>query len=199
MTWKPSRRLVRSSSPETRGAAAGRAPGAPGTRGRGRCPRDAPSSRPRHVDDRQLAAVVDVDGAEHRLDGGERVVRDLRRGVRDAAQQAGLADVGEAEQRSVGHQLQLELECPHLAVDPDSATRGAWRVAVAKRRLPRPRPAAGDHDPRRRVREVGDQRAVGRSAPACRRARTTRASAPRPPVRLEPSPWLPLPALTCGL
>ena len=117
----------------------------------------------RHVDHRQLPAVVAVDRAEHRLDGGERVVSDLRRGVGDAAQQAGLPDVGEAEQRSVSYQFQLELESPHLAVDPDlgdarrlAGRRGEAPVAAATR------PAAGDDGPRRRVREVGDQRAVGR-------------------------------------
>ena len=54
--------------------------------------------------------------AEVRLERGERVVGDLRLGRRDDADQRALADVGEADERDVGHQLELELEPALLAV-----------------------------------------------------------------------------------
>jgi hypothetical protein len=72
-------------------------------------------------------STVPEDGVDRR----ERVVGDLGRGVRQAPQQARLADVREPEQRRVGQQLQPQLEDPLVAVLPTSATRGLCRVAVA--------------------------------------------------------------------
>jgi len=46
-----------------------------------------------HVGDRELAPVRAVDRADHRRECGERVVRHLGLGVRDAAQERGLAGV----------------------------------------------------------------------------------------------------------
>ena len=54
--------------------------------------------------------------AEVRLERRERVVGDLRLGRRDDADQRALADVREADEGDVGHQLQLELEPALLAV-----------------------------------------------------------------------------------
>ena len=68
------------------------------------------------VGDDELGGVVEADDAEVRLERRERVVGDLRLGRRDHADQRALADVGEADEGDVGHQLQLELEPALLAV-----------------------------------------------------------------------------------
>ena len=54
--------------------------------------------------------------AEVGLERGERVVGDLRLGRRDHADQRALADVREADEGDVGHQLQLEPQPALLAV-----------------------------------------------------------------------------------
>ena len=64
----------------------------------------------------KLGVVVDAHDAEVRLERGERVVGDLRLGRADDADERALADVGEADQRDVGHQLELELQPALLAV-----------------------------------------------------------------------------------
>ena len=68
------------------------------------------------VGDDELGGVVEAHDAEVRLERRERVVGDLRLGRRDHADQRALADVGEADEGDVGHQLQLELEPALLAV-----------------------------------------------------------------------------------
>ena len=77
------------------------------------------------------------------------------------AQQRRLARVRQADERGVGEQLepQLELDAPRRA--PISAKRGAWRVGVAKRALPRPPlPPRASDDARAGRGEVGDEVAV---------------------------------------
>ena len=113
--------------------------------------------QPGDVRDRQLALAVQLDGAEVRRERRERVVRDLGRGVRDAAQQRRLAGVREAEQRGVADHLEPQLELGRLAVLAD--LRGARRLAHGRREAPVAAPsaaAAGDHDAGPGVREVGD-------------------------------------------
>ena len=53
--------------------------------------------------------VVEPHHAEVGLQGGERVVGDLGFGGRDAGDQGALAGIGEAHQRHVGHELELEV------------------------------------------------------------------------------------------
>jgi hypothetical protein len=72
--------------------------------------------QPRDVGDHEVRGVVDAHHAEVRLEGGERVVGDLRPGGRDDADQRALADVGEPDEGHVGDQLQLQLEPASLAV-----------------------------------------------------------------------------------
>src|SRR5690606_18364280 len=72
------------------------------------------------VGDHEAAAGLDADHAQVRVEGGERIVRDLRRRRGDRADEGGLARVREAKQADVGQQLQLELQQALLAL-------GAWR------------------------------------------------------------------------
>ena len=114
------------------------------------------------VRDHQLAAVRRVDRAEHRLERRERVVRDLRPGVRDPREQRRLARVRQPDERRVGEQLQpqLELGAPRRAA-PSRRSAASGASASRNARLPRPpRAAARDDDPRARAREVGDEPAV---------------------------------------
>ena len=69
-----------------------------------------------NVGDHEVGLVVERHDPEVGLERGERVVGDLRLGGRDHADQRALAGVGEADQRDVCHQLQLELEPALLAV-----------------------------------------------------------------------------------
>ena len=114
--------------------------------------------QPGDVGDGELPSLRRIDRAEHRGDRRERVVRDLRLRVRDAAKQRRLARVGKADQRRVGEQLQPQVERELLA--------GQTRLGET-RRLPRRRgealvAAAGstascDDHPRARMREVREQ------------------------------------------
>ena len=72
--------------------------------------------QPGDVGDHEVGLVVERHDPEVGLERRERVVGDLRLGGRDHADQRALAGVGEADQRDVGHQLQLELEPALLAV-----------------------------------------------------------------------------------
>ena len=113
---------------------------------------------PRHVGDRELASVGRLDGAEHRRDRRERIVRDLRLRVRDPPQERGLAGVREPEQRRVGEELQPELE---LALLPGLADLCDARRLIGRRRealvaCPA-EPAAGHDGSRARVGEIGDE------------------------------------------
>ena len=75
-------------------------------------PADAPSIRPGHVGDRRQAPVLDaeVHHAEVRLEGRERVGRDLRRRVGQRREERGLAGVREPDEPHVGDQPELEPE-----------------------------------------------------------------------------------------
>ena len=80
-----------------------------------------------------------------RLERGERVVGDLRLGRADHADQRALADVGEADEGDVGHQLQLELQpaAPRRARParrtsaPGGGSTGTWRCPGRHDRRPR--------------------------------------------------------------
>ena len=63
-------------------------------------------------------AVVGVERAEDRLQRGERVVGDLRRGPREPGEQRGLACVRLPDEAGVGKQLQPQLDRAGLAVEP---------------------------------------------------------------------------------
>jgi hypothetical protein len=80
-------------------------------------PESGPLCRPRDqardVGEHELALAV-VDRAEHRLDGRERIVRDLRRGPRQSPEERGLAGVREPDQPAVGEQLQPQLDPSRL-------------------------------------------------------------------------------------
>ena len=161
MIWKPSRAASRSSSTETTCSS---------SRARSRCarnswpspiPSDAPSSRPGTSTTVSWRPSTDstVPSTGSIVVNG--IVGDLRRRVRDAAQEARLADVREPEQRGVGHQLEMQLERARLAVlaDAGQARRlpGGRREARVAGSAP---PAAGDHDARAGMREVAHERAV---------------------------------------
>ena len=83
------------------------------------------------VRDGELGAVRRLDRAEHGRERRERVVRDLRLRVRDAAEERGLAGVRETGHRGVRQQLQPELHLCLAGGSPTSAKRGACRVGVA--------------------------------------------------------------------
>ena len=72
--------------------------------------------QPGDVGDDEVGGVVDAHDTEVRLERRERIVGDLRACRRHDADQRALADVREADERDIGHQLHLELEPPVLAV-----------------------------------------------------------------------------------
>ena len=76
-----------------------------------------------NVGQHQLS-LVRVDGPQCRLEGGERVLRHLRRGPRQAAQQRGLARVGLSHEPGVGEHLESKLDPPRL---PLEARQRHWR------------------------------------------------------------------------
>ena len=131
----------------------------------------APSMRPGMSATTNSVSVVDAHDAEVRLERGERVVGDLRLGRADHADQRALADVGEADERDVGHQLQLELQPALLAV---LALLGERRLAAPvgeELRVAAPAAPAGRGEPavagvgevgeQLAAVEVGDDRALG--------------------------------------
>ena len=63
-----------------------------------------------------VAHAADPDDAEVRLQGGERVVGDFGLGRRHRRDQRRLAGVGEADQRHVGHELELHVQPELLAL-----------------------------------------------------------------------------------
>ena len=151
----------------------------------------APSIRPGMSAMHELALGA-VERAEHRLERRERVVGDLRRGARQPREQRRLAGVRQPDEADVGEQLAAAARStPSSPGSPRSANRGAWRVGVAKRLLPRPpsrrarRPLAA---PARRGRSARRPR---RPRPACRAAPAHSSRSPSAPWRFEPSPWPP--------
>ena len=103
-----------------------------------------------------------ADHAEVGLEGGEGVVGDLGLGRGDPRDERALAGVGEADQRHVGHQLELEVEpalLPHLALLGEA--RGATAVVDRNRALPLPAlPPLRRQPAVARLAEVGEHRAV---------------------------------------
>ena len=145
--------------------------------------------QPRDVGDHELA-LGGLERAEHRLERRERVVGDLRRGARQARDQRRLAGVGQPDEPDVGEQLELQLDQPSSPGRPRSASRGAWRVAVVKRLLPRPPPP-----PRATRRLPGHDEVVACAVPArdlrARAARGRRAAPRRRRGVSAPSPCPP--------
>ncbi len=113
----------------------------------------------------RVAAAADGDDAEGRDQGGERVVGHTRPRRGDRGDEGALADVGEAEQADVGHDLQLELDLADLA---RVAFFGAARGAVVRCRevdVAAPALAALGHDHALAVRRhVGEELARSRVA-----------------------------------
>ena len=95
------------------------------------------------------------------MQGRERVIGDLRLGVRDAAQERRLARVGQPNERGVGKQLEVQLHFPLLSRPAQlGEARGlaSWSREAA---IPAPSdPAAGDHRARAGMREIGDDLAL---------------------------------------
>ena len=125
------------------------------------CPVRRSLDQPGNVRHGELPRVRAVDGAEDRLDRGERVVGDFRLRVRDAAKERGLAGVREAGKRRVDDELEPERELglapgqPRLGEARSLAGRGREvRVAAAARSA-----AASDED-RPGRRQVGDERSL---------------------------------------
>ena len=147
-----------------RGRAGRRAP-AParcgaGTGGPVPCPPAAPSTRPGDVGHDELGAVAHAahaDDAQMRLQGGEGVVGDLRLGGRHGRDQGGLAGVGEADQRHVGHQLELHVQPELLALLALLGEgRGAAAVGEEARVAPAALAALGHQEPGALGRQVAD-------------------------------------------
>ena len=131
----------------------------------------------------KLCSSATCDDAEVRHERRERVVGDLGPRARDGADEGALADVGEAEQPHVGHDLELEAEVLLLA---RLARIGAARCAIERRRevdvAATSAPSAGDDDALARRRR---RRRAARSSPTSypcvpTGTRTTRSSPPLP-------------------
>ncbi len=117
--------------------------------------------QPRDVRHRELAVIVELDRAELWRERRERVVGDLRPGVRDPPDERRLAGIREAEQRGVADHLEAQLDLALLAILPH--LRGAWRLTRRRGELAVPASAASavrDDDARSRMRQVGDRRIV---------------------------------------
>jgi hypothetical protein len=104
-----------------------------------------------------LEAVVEPDHAEVGFQRRERVVGHLGLGRRDGADEGALAGVGEADQRDVGHELQLELQpalLPVLALLGEA--RGPAAVGQELGVPPAAPPAGRRHPPVALADEVGE-------------------------------------------
>ena len=106
------------------------------------------------VGEHQLALAI-VDRSQHRLEGGERVVGDLRRRPGEGRQQRRLARVRQPHQPRVGKQLQPQLDPARLAGQP---TLGKSRRLAGRGRkslVPVPaEPPARHHRPLARPHQV---------------------------------------------
>jgi hypothetical protein len=92
--------------------------------------------------------ILGLEGAEHRLDRGERVVGHLRGRARQPSQERGLAGVGQAHEPRVGKELQPQLDPARFALEsllgePGSLPRGTGEPLVS---VP-PRPSGRRHRP----------------------------------------------------
>ena len=102
-----------------------------------------------------------VHDSQNRLESGERILRDLRLGVRDAPEQRGLSGVRESRQRSVDDQLQVQDDLHLVAREPGFGE--AWSLPCRRRELRIPATAlaaARCDEARLGVGEVGDQPAL---------------------------------------
>ena len=102
--------------------------------------------QPRDVGEHELALAV-VDRPQHRLQGRERVVGDLRRGARERAPSSDdLPAFGSPTRPASASSFSRSSIQPDSPGRPRSANRGVWRVEFAKRLLPWPPSAAGGDD-----------------------------------------------------
>ena len=85
--------------------------------------------QPRQIREHEVA-IVDAHHAELRMQGGERIVGDLRLGGADRRKERGLAGIRQPDQAGVGDQLQPQSYCPFFT----RKTRiGAARRAIGQR------------------------------------------------------------------
>ena len=131
--------------------------------------------------------VAEAHDAEVGLQRGERVVGDLGRGRRDHRDERALARVGKADERDVGHQLELEIEpalLARLALLGEARAPGACWTGIGRCRVRPGRPWRPGSGRRRRERSA-------RTSPS--RSRTTVPSGTGTTVSSPPAPCLPLP------
>src|SRR5205823_4159848 len=69
---------------------------------------------PRDIRDYEAAVDPGANHSEMRMQGGKRVVGNLRAGSRDRANEGGFPGIGKSQQSNIGKHLQLELESPML-------------------------------------------------------------------------------------
>ena len=118
--------------------------------------------QPRDVSHDDRGAVVEVDHAQIRLEGGEGIVGDLGACCTDPCDEGALAHVGESDQRDVGEQLELE---PQPLLGDDLTLLGEARGPHRVGQEPGVAPAAGPSlrgEPTLAVdAEIGEDGAVG--------------------------------------
>ena len=141
--------------------------------------------------------VLGVERAQHRLDGRERIVGDLRRRPGEPPQKRRLAGVRLAHETRVGEQLEAQLDPARLALEAPlgearSLAGGAGEALVAVATQP-----AGRHD---RALAGLDQVVATASRPSTSVPGGTgiTLSPPRAPWRCLPRPWPPRPARKCA-
>ena len=153
--------------------------------------------QPRDVGEHQLALAV-VDRPEHRLEGRERVVGDLRRRPRQPRRAATTCPRSAARpgprRRSASAAARSSPTRRRARARRTAAPAGSrWRSACcrARRRRPRRRRRAGPARPGRSAGPRGPR-------PGSRAAPGRPTSSPRAPWRCLPWPWPPRPARWCG-
>src|SRR3990172_2572500 len=72
--------------------------------------------QPRNVSDHKGTKRVDLDGSQVWSESGEGIIRDLRMGGRDAAEERRFSGVGKADQADVGQEFQGEVKQPLLSL-----------------------------------------------------------------------------------
>ena len=98
-----------------------------------------------HVGDR-VAGLARLDDAEVRVQGRERVVRDLRLRGAHRGDQARLAGAREADQRDIRDGLQLEEDVALPAGGAEQGEAGSLALGVGERRVAEAALAAGRDD-----------------------------------------------------
>ena len=117
--------------------------------------------QPGDVGDGELGAGRRLDRPEHGLEGRERVVGDLRGRVRDPAEKRRLARVRHTRERSIGDELEPELQSPVASGEPGLGEPRRLSGRGRELRVPAASGAAtGGDEPRARPVEVGNELAA---------------------------------------